>query len=95
MAMLEDGGPEDVQIREDKQPRRGRGLQSILPAVRRRQGVPPILGNATPACMAAWLRAGTVPGSDLDLSPVPTPIDTVSMGGLPMSWHFPIYGLMV
>ena len=25
MAMLEDGGPEDVQIREDKQPRRGRG----------------------------------------------------------------------
>ena len=61
MAMLEDGGPEDVQIREDKQPRRGRGLQSILPAVRGRQGVTPILGNATPACMAAWLEGGYCP----------------------------------
>ena len=97
MAMLEDVGPEDVQIREDKQPRRGRGRACSrscrLSAAGR--GSPHILGNATPACMAAWLRAGTVPGSDLDLSPVPTPIDTVSMGGLPMSWHFLIYGFMV
>ena len=59
------------------------------------KGVTPILGNANPACMAVWLRAGTVPGSDLDLSPVQPPIDTVSMGGLPMSWYFPIYVFMV
>ena len=45
--------------------------------------------------MAVWLRVGNDPCSDLDLIPVQPPIDTVSIGGLPMSRHFPIYGLMV
>ena len=53
MAMLEDGGPEDVQIREDKQPRRGRGRACSrscrLSAAGR--GSPPYWATPTPL---AW-----------------------------------------
>ena len=51
--------------------------------------------TALHGCMAVWLRMGNDPCSELALIPVQPPIDTVSIGGLPMSWHFPIYGLMV